>query len=168
MIKPVTVGHVIKSHGVGGEMLIHFDPPYTTSIENCRALFVDLDGNPVPYLLESFQSTGEAYIVKLRHIDSRDQSVALHGAEVAINQEELVESGYSGHEMNLSGFVIQHNLGEDLVIESLEKFPQQLMLLCRSESMDSIMIPLVDEWIKEIDEDNERIVMNFPEGLIQP
>ena len=166
MIDLVTIGRVLKSHGVQGELLVQVANMYHRSLESCRALFLDIDGNKVPFMLESWQPVDENYIVKLKHIDDRSESVRMHGSAVMINRSELVDVGEAPVLPDLSGFVIEHDQGAALIIQRLEELPQQTMMVCKAEDDLEVMIPLVEQWIVNIDEDRQVIHMELPEGLV--
>lgn len=166
MIDLVTIGMVLKSHGVQGELLIQLAERFERSIESCRALFLDLDGDWVPFMLESYQSVDDNYIVKLKHIDDRNSSIRMHGSPVRVNRSELVITEDGPPVPDLSGFLIEHNLGPALVVDRLEELPQQMMLVCFTEDDREVMVPLVEEWIIHLDEDRAVINMELPDGLL--
>ncbi|MDX1684931.1 MAG: hypothetical protein R3275_06810 [Saprospiraceae bacterium] len=168
MIDPVPVGEILKSHGVHGDLVAKVDEPYHNSMENCRALFIDIDGNIVPFMIlqRKYLERG-LWLLELKGVKSRSESTEFHGCRVFINKEELEDVGNTVLDRpDLTGFSIHHNLGSPIFIQKVEEYPQQIMLIGSYESGEDVMIPLVENWIESVDSDRKKISMKLPEGLI--
>ena len=61
--------------------------------------------------------------------------------------------------------IIDSSNHKSFEILRIEEFPQQLMAVVKKNDME-VYIPLNNEFISEIDDENETILMDLPEGLL--
>lgn len=166
MIELISIGHVLKSHGVKGDLVVWIEQEYLPTLESCRALFFKINGNPVPYMILKRKDMGEqTSLLSLKKIDSRESSVALHGQDVMVNATELVRSQAMPEVDDLSGYTLIDQNGRHLTVQRMEEFPQQLMLICKLDNSEVLHIPLVEEWLEGIDPDEKIISMTLPDGI---
>ena len=68
-------------------------------------------------------------------------------------------------EFNLTGFkLVDINLGPIGEIVATEELPQQTMLVTHYKEQQ-VMIPMVEAFISDVDENKEIIYLNLPEGF---
>ena len=166
----VEIGAIIKSHGIKGVLLVGLTSPFDRVLKHLRALFIDLDGNRVPFMINNFETAdGMTFFVKLKNVDSREAAIELHGKKLYANQEEVRTSGVKMNaqlQENIVGFEIVCGDGRQLQILDIQEYPQQVMLICGSSERDNLLIPFVEEWITKFDAENKVIEIDLPEGLI--
>jgi ribosomal 30S subunit maturation factor RimM len=104
--------------------------------------------------------------VKLSDIDSEQAAKEIIGASVLLEKTKVKKSKAPGFD-HLTGFSIRDTETDfTALITKIEIYPQGPML--EVLSMDkTFLIPLVEAWIKEIDEDNRCISMQLPDGLTE-
>lgn len=166
MIPPLTrIGRISAKHGFKGEISIAPDDSSLIKyIKKGNFLFIEFDGKGVPFLIENCSAGG--MVVKLADIDSEQSAKEIIGASVFLEKTKVKKSVISGFD-HLSGFSIRDNETEfTAIITKVEIYPQGPML--EVLSMDkTFLIPLVEEWIIEIDEDKKCINMQLPAGLTE-
>lgn len=161
MIPPLhSIGRVAGKHGFSGEISIAFnrgiDP---VNIKKGNFLFIEFDGKGVPFLIEQFKAG--AGVVKLSDINDIRDAEELEGRTVLIPGDNSDSEG----DQDLHGFqIICNNTGIGQII-AIESYPAGDMLILEKDGQE-IMIPLVEEWIVEVDEDNKCLVMDLPDGLL--
>lgn len=128
--------------------------------------------NAEPHDLESvrFQPTkrGVVIIAKLRGIDSREDVESMRKSSVFAKQEDLppLEEGeFFLHD--LIGLDVFTEEGERIgtVDDVIEGRAQAILVVVR-EGKGSVMIPAVDEFVDDIDLNENRIVIRPIEGLL--
>lgn len=68
--------------------------------------------------------------------------------------------------LGLMGWSVWDKSAGDIgTIEEIQELPQGFILTVQNEK-ESFLIPLVEEWITSIDESQQRISMELPEGLL--
>lgn len=161
MIPPLhSIGRVAGKHGFSGEISIAFnrgiDP---VNIKKGNFLFIEFDGKGVPFLIEQFKAG--AGVVKLMDINDIREAEELEGRTVLVPGDEDA----SGEDQDILGFQIICNNTNIGHIISIESYPAGDMLILEKDGQE-IMIPLVEDWIVEVDEENQCLVMDLPEGLL--
>jgi 16S rRNA processing protein RimM len=166
MIPPLTrIGRISAKHGFKGEVSIApDDASLINNIKKGNFLFIEFDGKGVPFLIENCSAGG--LVVKLSDIDSEQAAKEIIGASVLLEKTKVKKSKAPGFD-HLTGFSIRDTETDfTALITKIEIYPQGPML--EVLSMDkTFLIPLVEAWIKEIDEDNRCISMQLPDGLTE-
>lgn len=164
MIPPLTrIGRISAKHGFKGEVSIALDDSsLTKNIKKGNFLFIEFDGKGVPFLIENCSDGG--YIVKLADIDSEEAAKEIVGLAILLEKGKVKDSIIPGFDQ-LTGFIVQdEDSGFTATITQIEIYPQGPMLEVSCDDK-KFLIPLVEEWITRIDEDNKRINMRLPAGL---
>ncbi len=161
--KTTTVGKIVSKHGFKGNLNIQIESKFFDEINERDYLFVVIDQKGVPFLIESLNPNKQ--IVKLQFVDTENQALDLVGKPIAILfQESHHETGQNP----LDGFQLfdqnKHFIG---YIEGIETYPGHEMLVVNRENCE-ILIPLIEEWITNLDEDLRTLQMTLPEGLTNP
>lgn len=166
MIPPLTrIGRISAKHGYKGEVSVALDDSsLSKNIKKGNFLFVEFDGKGVPFLIENC-SDGSS-VVKLADIDSEEAAKELIGASILLEKSKVKESVILGFD-HLVGFeVYDEDADFNATITQIEIYPQGPMLEVSSNEK-KMLIPLVEDWITEIDEDKKRIGMRLPAGLTE-
>ncbi|HRQ31447.1 MAG TPA: hypothetical protein PLU49_15305, partial [Saprospiraceae bacterium] len=67
---------------------------------------------------------------------------------------------------HINGFtLVDNSTNRTFFITDIEEYPQQLMATVVADGL-SVLVPIVEQWISEIDEEQKLIYMNLPDGLI--
>lgn len=137
-------------------LAVHFVPP-------------TLDG-PRRARVHSVQHLGSGeYCVEFDKVRDRDTAELLAGSHCLVSCSDLPENFDDILHTNaeyLDGFlVIDRSLGEVGRIVDVREMPTQDLLIVEGASGE-VMIPLVDEFVVEFDDDARMLTMDLPHGLI--
>lgn len=167
------VGRFQKTHALKGELnvLLDIDAEY---FEEGNAAIVELDGIYVPFFTESVRPKGSSsWLIKLEGVDSEQEARKFVNLTVYAEKGKLAEFlGMEDEEIldedDLVGYEIHDNFTGSLVgiIKAIDTSTQNMLFIVETPQGEDVYIPAVDEFITEIDDDNRRIWMNLPEGLI--
>ncbi len=168
MLELLHIGHSKKPKGVKGHLRLHIEDKYIESLGEARALFFDLDGSKVPFLIEGITMSNQL-LVKLDEIDNPEEaqllvsrSIFLDTKEVLINPEEESESKVFDH---LIGFTVKNEAGDSYgIIRSIEEYPSQMMALIDYKEK-SYLWPLHDDNIIEVSANERTLVLSLPDGV---
>jgi len=157
----IHLGKITSKHGYKGSVNILWDDEDLIPEEG-DYLFVIINEKGVPFLIETMNTTGE--IVKLKNIDSEEQAHELIGSTVGLDEADVE---FQNSPIQLIGFqVINHNQSIGTITE-IQNFPGQLMFTVSCENRNFLM-PFVEEWIVNIDENSRTLSVDLPEGIIDP
>ncbi len=164
----IEIGKFQKTHALKGELNAVLDIP-EEYVEDGNPLVIETDGIPVPYYAESIRQKGAtSFLIKLEGVDSVDDASELVNSPISVPKDVLRE--YIGEMMfdeDLEGFnVIDGNFGEIGELEYIDSATENELMVVRTSSGDEIYIPLVEDFIVEIDDKKREIHTSLPEGLI--
>lgn len=156
-----TVGKIVSKHGYKGSVIIHFNSSFNGEIHTGDYLFVVIDQKGVPFLIESINA--DAGIVKLQSIDSETRAQEILGCTVGI---PFSESHSQNDSNELIGYLCfdQNELPIGSILR-IEEFPGHMMLVVFRENQE-ILIPLIEDWIIEIDQESRTLHLEIPDGLL--
>jgi len=155
----VEVGVITRPHGVRGELRVVMHQPGSTALEGTAEVWVDGEAREVI----SARAVKDAVLLKLAGITDRDVAADLRGAPVAVARQQLaIEPG----EMllaDLVGCVVVTTAGDEWgEVVRVETGPQDRLVIAGDRERQ---LPLVDEFVRSIDLEAGRIVIEPPEGL---
>ncbi|MCC8119559.1 MAG: ribosome maturation factor RimM [Bacteroidales bacterium] len=169
------VGKVNKTHGVRGELLVSFEhPDVADSISAGSCVVMDVDGIFTPFFVAAVRPRGnQSLLLTIDGIDSQEAAQAYVGREVYMPIEDMPEFDMEDapedgmYASDLCGFMAYDTEGKELgkIIDIDDSTENELFIL---ESPDStiIYIPITDEFITEINEKENKITFDLPEGLL--
>lgn len=163
------VGKFQKTHGLKGELntLLDIEPKY---FEEDHPMIVAIEGLYVPFYIESIRKKGNfSYLVKLIGIDSEKE------ASQFVNQDIFMLSSDKDEWLDEDEFYVDSFIGFEVMnkddnkkigkIIGIDDTTENILFLLNREN-EMIYIPVVDNFIVEIDEEDKIIVMDLPEGLV--
>lgn len=155
----VTIGSVLKTHGVNGELTIeHYKKPG-------KWAFLEIQGKPVPFKVESCNPTiNKQYIIKLSGIDSINDASTYNGltflapgkpGKVSVENDTIV--GY---------FIIDKKLGVIGNVYDVIEMPMQWLIQTRFNERE-LLIPAVEPIVVSIDDEKKTVYVEMPDGLTE-
>ncbi len=170
MLALVQIGRTGKTYGNKGYLRLYTDIDIEKQIAEgeLRFLFLEMVGSRVPYAVEYIESLGDlGYKVKFKQIDSPEQASEFANSPVFIEQERIAQLVEEHPLKALDDYRIFNS--EEIhiaTIREIMEYPQQLMARVVDPEDRERLIPLVEEWIQEIDHEEQKLIMDLPEGLI--
>ncbi len=165
------IGYTRKVHGLKGGIKLAVQAEYVEDYAHTQVLFLDLGSSVLPFFIRE-KVMGSDLIVYFEEIDSRESAFDLIGKTLYLRDEDVLSEEERTLEMEqleyafLKDYSMQQLEGETIgIIQSVEDFPQQEMAFVLYNKQE-IMIPLNQEFIKEIDKKTKTILVDLPEGLL--
>lgn len=107
------------------------------------------------------------WLVSLKNVESIDSAEDLCGRYCLVRKDEIVASEDALLPVLIEGYsVIDHVLGYLGTVKEVLDRPQQPLLVVEHTGSE-ILIPIVDAFIKEVDETAEKIYVHIPKGLVE-
>lgn len=167
------VGKFQKTHALKGELnaILDINPEF---FEEGNAAIVSVDGLFVPFFAEGIRPKGNtSFLVKLDGINSEEDARAFVNKTIYARRAELapfleLEEDDILDEDDLEGFIVVDNETGDTLgcIERVDSSTANLLFIVKTPAGDELYIPAAEEFIEKIDENERKILMNLPEGLI--
>ena len=158
------IGKIGKPHGISGEVTLRFTDDVFDRVD-ADYLVLMVDGILVPFFMEEYRfRSDEVALIKFEDIDTMERASELTGCEVFFPRE-LADSDDS--EMTWSQIV-----GYDIVDADSQKLIGRIGAVDETtinvllELTDGTLIPAADEFIRDIDHEERKLLMRLPEGLV--
>ncbi|MCE3229836.1 MAG: rRNA processing protein RimM [Bacteroidetes bacterium] len=156
------IGYFSKTHGIKGHLILKSDLDFF--FEEVNAFFIDSGGSKAPYFVSEINDTNNGIMVLLEEISSVEKAKTLIGKKVFIDSQFIAEQedniDWVGFELIDS---IHGSLGE---ITGVSDNGHQVLVSLLHKNKE-IILPLVDDFIENIDETARKIFFKAPEGLIE-
>lgn len=156
------IGNVIKPHGLKGEVVVLMDAVAASRIQDISALYIEIHGTKVPYVIEGFSSLRPGqYKLKLSNINSLELAEQLRKQPCYCIQEEIPEE----EDADLAGYTLKDKgvrIGE--ILSTVEN-TLQVLLEVQTDGGE-LFIPLTTDWIIQLDEESKVLNMDLPDGLL--
>lgn len=157
----IDIGSVVKTHGTKGEIRVSF----TRQVQLKQWAFLEFQGKPVPFYIESTNGEKEEPVLKLEGIDSPAAAQRLVG-RVALFPAKQVKRSKAAEVADVIGFkLIDKTQGFIGFLEAIEELPQQTLLVTTYQGKE-LMIPAVEAFILDIDPEKEEVLLELPAGLL--
>ena len=165
--KCLLLGTISKTHGFRGELIIRVTNPSFEPDENWESLFLQIDGILVPFFISSLHAPkAEEWFVCFDDYDNKDIAQNLIGSPVWIQKEFMAKVKEEIYMDELTGYVlINLSTGRQALIADFIDIPGNPVLEVTLEG-EKILVPAQDHMIEEIDQDNRKLVMRLPEGIM--
>ena len=161
------LGHVIKIHGLKGELLIFLDVDDPPKYENLDSVFIQIEGKLVPFLVRELNLNGSNAIVKLEDIDGIEKARELVSCKLFLPLKILPDLGddeFYLHE--IIGFtIIDASTGRLSEIKTVYEANGN-RLAGIDYGHKEVLIPLNHDFISKLDKRKKEIHMVLPDGLL--
>lgn len=155
------IGYFSKTHGVKGQLVLKADRDF--SIHDVKAVFIEVSGAKAPYFISEIKESNTGIIISLEDLAAIEKARVLIGKQVFIDATLVLEDeddeDWIGFEL-----VDKHFGSLGTIKEITDNGVQTLVSIIYKEK--EVILPMVEEFIENIDETKRKIFYNAPEGLI--
>ena len=164
----VQIAKVLKSHGTDGGVLLGFRDIMPEDIDPQEPVFIEFDGLPVPFFIDSFERKGrDKAIARLTDMASLEDAEEVVGRAVFADAESI--AGYDADEdEGLEGFIGMVLYDRDTRVGEItdyEDIPGNPCIWVET-GHGECLLPLREELVLDVDETEKTLRMEIPEGLL--
>lgn len=162
------LGKIVRKHSFRGEVVIKLDTDEPQLYENMESVFVLHGINLIPFFIEkSLLQKGNQLRTKFEGVDSESDADAILKSGVYLPLTLLPKlTGDQFYFHEIIGFTLEDvNFGDVGKIVGINEKTAQPLFEVDREGVD-IFIPMIDNFIKKIDRENSKVIVETPEGLI--
>jgi len=162
------LGSIARLHSFKGEVSIFLDVDNPLEYQNLESVFVEYDNKLVPFFIDEIKIRNKGFaVVKFDGVDTEKKALMLLKSRLFLPLELLPElEGDDYYDFEIKGFkVIDKVLGEIGIVNSVLDIKVNPLVSIQSGETE-ILIPKIDQFIKEIDWDNETLQIDAA-GLIE-
>jgi 16S rRNA processing protein RimM len=162
----ILLGKITKIHGFEGAVAVKLQKDFSENIPALESVFLEIEGRPVPFFIDSVEhvNADKAYFT-FTDYSSIEKIREFVGCNI------LIPSKYAGKDQgngqpDITGFSVITEKGEPIgIITSVIKNLAQWLIEVDTSAGDRILIPLHDDLIIGVDENDKKIAMSIPDGL---
>lgn len=163
------LGRILKPHAAKGALLVHLDVDYPEDYEDMESVFVQMNGQLIPFFVESFDlKHNNRAAISFTDINSIEQASILIGCELYQPVSMLKPlSGNNFYYHEIKGFEVHdNNHGFIGTVTEVLEYPHQAVISVDNKGKE-ILVPVTDEIIVNVDREKRHIYTNTPEGLVE-
>lgn len=162
------IGKLGKPWGHQGDLTVHLDTVEVDDLSEAECLFVDIDGQKVPFFFSKLQDKGRDVLVKFDDFHDPQAASILVGRDLYAPPGLLVADGDEHWDpATLIGMQVADEvhgeLGEVVALDGTEEHP---VLVIRNGE-EEVLVPLADELVVGIDAEQGHLVVRTPPGLLE-
>ncbi len=168
----LTVGRVVKAHGIGGEVVVEirtddpadrFAPGTTLRAKKPRA-----EGEERSYRVTQAREHGGRLLVRLAGVEDRDTADALRGSLFVVDSDDLppIDEPDTYYDHQLEGLHVRTTTGQDVgvVAEVLHTAAGELLAVRRDSG--EVLVPFVSAIVTSVSLDDGLVEIDPPDGLL--
>lgn len=160
------IGILGKPHGIKGELSFMFNDDVFDRVD-ADYLIILIDGILVPFYIEEYRFHGnDTALVKFYDIDDSDRARDLTGCEVYFPKALSDVDEFDNSWESIVGFDVFNGDNYIGTISSVDTSTENILLSVSTNDGNEILIPAAEEFMKNIDADKNKIVMELPDGLL--
>jgi 16S rRNA processing protein RimM len=162
-----SIGKIVASHGLTGEVVLQHALGKKTDLKGLQTIFIEeRTGSFLPYFVEStsMKNAEEVYI-KLEGFNTKESARRINQKEVWLLKADFDKFAAKSSPISLLGYMMV-NEGEEIG-EVVEVIEQPLQVLCMIiYKGNEALIPIHEESLKKIDSKKKQVHVVLPEGLL--
>lgn len=164
----IEIGYIVKTHGYKGDVKVRFHEGYEEGAQGLKAIFVERNGERIPYFLTAFHPTsGTEAILHFEDLENKEAAAALKGAILLARDEDITRrDAETAEPSEFIGLMVQdRTLGDIGVVEDYYVLPHQNLLVVRHRAKE-VLIPMHENLVHEYHPGSGRIIFDLPEGFL--
>lgn len=161
------IGFILKPHGLKGGVTISIDNEIGVDVSSLKSVFVELEGNLVPFFIHSISVNGNKAFVKFEEVDTIEHAEEISKKKVLLPKSERPKSGRGEfYEDEIIGFQVTDEIVGALgtIEDIVSAGPNKLLLLIHDQR--EILIPVNSPFITSINKGKKKVTVNLPDGFL--
>ena len=156
-------GKINKTHGVNGELNCAID---ADTIDRAEYMVLDMDGIFVPFFIENIRvKSTNSSLITLEDIENETEARKLIGKDIYLPLHLMGEQDMLSYEYFI-GFTVVNNDEKIGEISYVDDQTVNILFGINTESGD-ILLPAVEEFIAEVDNENKILYTCYPEEIVE-
>ena len=156
-------GKINKTHGVNGELNCAID---ADTIDRAEYMVLDMDGIFVPFFISNIRvKSSNAVLLTLEDIETETDARNLVGKDIYLPIHLMSDEDMLSYEYFVGFTVVnaEEKLGE---ISFVDDQTVNILFGISAEDGD-ILLPAVEDFIMEVDNENKILYTNYPNELVE-
>lgn len=163
------LGKITRKHGLSGNVILKLDTDQPEFYNKLESIFVEINGLLVPFFIEKQQWNKNNSKIILFKNSTEAMVEQLIGGNVFLPLSTLPPlTGKQFYYHEVLKFQIFDADGRACgIIQEINDQTAQHYFILKSDDNKEIIIPIVNQWILEVNREKQFIRMELPEGLLE-
>lgn len=166
----IEIGKIVNTRGIKGEVKVipYTDDPRRYDKLKWVYLSLKIENNMKKYTIEEVKYFKNFVILKFKDIDSIEEGEKLKNYMIIIDRKDAVKLPENSYFItDLIGMEVVLENGEILgILDDVLKTGSNDVYVVKDSSKKEILVPALKTVIKDISLENNKMVVELPEGLI--
>jgi 16S rRNA processing protein RimM len=162
------LGNIARLHSFKGEVSIFLDVEDPEEFNELESVFIEYDNKLVPFFINRIQIRNKGFaVVKFDGVDTEKKALMFLKCPLYLPLEMLPElEGDNYYDFEIKGFkVIDSNCGDIGTVNGVLDSKVNPLVEIKNGDKE-ILLPKMDQFIDQIDWDNDTLYVTAPDGLI--
>ena len=164
----IMIGKIVGAYGIKGEVKVKPESDiFDRQIKVLDSVLVYIGTTRETLNIESFRFYKDMFLIKFKEITNRTDAESIVGGEIWIRKEQQVpleEGEY--YFSDLVGCEVKTESGRTIgTVSSVLEQPASYILEVKGKNGKEILVPFIDEFVKEVDVKGKKIVVKLIEGM---
>lgn len=161
------LGKITKPFGYKGDVVIYIDADHPQNYKNLESVLIETEGELIPFFIDRFEFKAANHVIVHFVGMGADETSQLINNHLYLPLSKLpVLTGNNFYFHEVIGFtVIDEERGDIGTIQSFLEYPTQ-SIMCIDCQGKEILIPVIDQFIIEVNRPEKKMLIKAPEGLI--
>lgn len=167
MTEMFTIGKIVNTHGVKGEMRVMPSTDDIKRFEKLKEVCIDQRGIKT-YEIETVRYHKKFVLIKLKGVNTMDEAEALKNSLIKIDRKDslpLQQDEYYMSDLYDLEVVTEEGRRLGLLTDILVTGSNDVYVVQDKESNKEILIPAIKQCIKKVDIANRQMIVHLLEGL---
>ncbi len=163
------LGKIVKKYSFKGELLVKLDTDDPEIYTEMESVFVEKNKNLVPFFIERSSLHKSTLLrVKFEDVNGDEDADSLLKCHLYLPLEFLPKlTGNKFYYHEIIGYTVEDvSFGNVGIITGINDSTTQVLFEIDRDGKE-ILIPLIDDFIKNVDKKNKIMQLEVPEGLIE-
>lgn len=164
----LAIGRVVRAHGIRGELSVTVLTDFPERFQETEWVYVGNESEAQPYRIEKHRWHKKNVLLTLDGVINRTQAEQLRGQLIQIPIEEampLADGDYYRYQFVNVQVVTTKGDSLGRIVDIIETGANDVFII-KNEAQQEILLPFIPDVVKEIDLEQDRVVVELIEGLI--
>lgn len=167
MTKLLKLGKVGRPHGYEGGFQLHLMVEFDSINNPLEWVFLEIHDENVPFRVTEFYSLNDKKaFLKLEDFEDEKSLTEVVNNDVFVTEDQILDEAYLIANDDIVGWMVINRGDEIGIINNTIDNKGQILLEVMYQGQE-ILLPLIDSWILDINEDDHTLNLDLPEGLLE-
>lgn len=168
MVKYLTIGKIVNTHGIKGEFKVFPDTERNDRFKNLMYVYIDKDGVITKFSVDSVRYHKNFVLLKLKGIDDINKAEEYVGSKVKVDRENAIPLEEDEYFIcDILGSEVYTEEGQYLGrVRDILKTGSNDVYVVEGLNGKEILLPAISEVIKKVDIQKRKLLVRMIEGLL--